>query len=176
MNITRKTRRAFSTVEILVAVGLIAILMVVAVPRLLDSRSTVSDSSAKQQLNTVMLSVNNWFAERDTYAGLETVVSGKTQLQTRVPNVEIVGDAGTGKGTEGRALKVSFWPIGSGASVTGVTLAASNGDMNCWYIRLDSSGTKYGYSNVAPSSCKATTWGTATGWKEGSFEFPAPVA
>lgn len=155
----RKKMRAFTTVEILVAVGLVAILMVVAVPRLLDSRQTVSDSSAKQQLNTVMLSVNNWFAERDSYTDLTVQI-----LQGRVPNVELV-DAGdpTGKGTEGRALKVGV-DIQT-AVPQKVVLAASNGEENCWAIELSTTGTRYGY--VKDATCDT---GSTFDWQQ--FEFP----
>ncbi len=155
-----KTRKAFTTVEILVAVGLVAILMVVAVPRLLDSRKTVSDSAAKQQLSSVMLSVNNWFAERDTYTGLTEAV-----LQTRLPEIDIVAaGASTGKLNGGRALAVSF----SGVSASEVILAASNGEDICWAVKIGSTGTKYaGKKNTLPAACNAG--GTYT-WAD--FEFP----
>ena len=146
----RKTRKAFTTVEILVAVGLVAILMVVAVPRLLDSRKTVSDSAAKQQLSSVMLSVNNWFAERDTYTGLTDDV-----LQIRLPEIDIV-DAGTstGKINNGRALSVS---VLSGVSASEVILAASNGEDVCWAVKISSTGTKYAGKKASPTACKASS-------------------
>jgi prepilin-type N-terminal cleavage/methylation domain-containing protein len=154
-----KVRKGFSTVEILVAVALVAILMVVAVPRLLDSRKTVSDSSAKQQLNTVLVAVNNFFAERDTYDGITVA-----ELQNRLPEVELVANnAATGKGSGGRALKVSV-----DASATEVILAASNGDENCWAIKVNTSGTQYAGQKFAATACNADT--AFTSWQ--NFEFP----
>lgn len=155
-----KVRKGFSTVEILVAVALVAILMVVAVPRLLDSRKTVSDSSAKQQLNTVLVAVNNFFAERDTYDGITVA-----ELQTRLPEVELVATtAATGKGSGGRALKVSV-----GATATEVIIAASNGDENCWAIKVNTSGTKYAGAKAAATACNATG---VSGFAWQDFEFP----
>lgn len=161
-SVIKHKRRGFTTVEILVAVGLVAILMVVAVPRLLDSRQTVSDSSAKQQLNTVMLSVENWFAERDTYEGLDVITANATALQKRVPNIELVGASATGKGSGGRALTVGFEVKSSNKQVV---LAASNGEDNCWGIELSTSGTRYGY--VETASC---TTAASFNWQR--FEFP----
>jgi hypothetical protein len=138
--------------------------MVVAVPRLLDLRGGVSDSAAKQQLNTVKVAVDNWFAERDTF---DKLMEGTTPaLQVRVPDVDIVdGSAGTGKGTS-RALKV-----GVQASATEVVMVASNGETNCWGIKISKAGTQYaGKPNTEPGSCKASGAFSSSDWK--SFEYP----
>lgn len=159
--LVNKVRKGFSTVEILVAVALVAILMVVAVPRLLDSRKTVSDSSAKQQINTVLVAVNNFFAERDTYTGITVA-----ELQSRLPEVELVaGNAATGKGSGGRALKVSI-----SASATEVIMAASNGDENCWAVKVSTTGTQYAGDKIAAASCHASGMSTSSTWQ--NFEFP----
>lgn len=160
-----KSRKGFSTIEILIAVALVGILMAVGIPRLLDSRKTVSDSTAKQQLNTVMMAVNNFFAERDTYSGLDA-----DELQQRLPEVEIVNaTTGTGKGTSGRALKVSVK-----VAASEVIMAASNGDENCWAIKVSTSGTQYankgGADPVAPGACTANAAESFANWQ--NFEFP----
>lgn len=156
--------KGFTIVEILVAVGLVALLMVVAVPRLLDSRKTVSDSAAKQQIDTVRLSVNNWFAERDTFVGLTTAV-----LQARIPEVSIVAaGAATGKQVAGgRALTVGF--LNSTPGSESVTLVASNGDTNCWGLTLAPAGvTHMLIENTLPAACSTSTVFLLTG----SFEYP----
>jgi prepilin-type N-terminal cleavage/methylation domain-containing protein len=160
-----KSRKGFSTIEILIAVALVGILMAVGIPRLLDSRKTVSDSTAKQQLNTVMMAVNNFFAERDTYDGLSAA-----ELQERLPEVEIVdATSGTGKGSSGRALKVSVK-----VAPTEVIMAASNGDQNCWAIKVNTSGTQYankgGSDPVAATACTAAAAELFANWQ--NFEFP----
>jgi len=149
-----KSRKGFSTIEILIAVALVGILAAVGIPRLLDSRKTVSDSAAKQQLNTVLLAANNFFAERDTYTGLSN-----DELQQRLPEIEIVaaGNA-TGKGTGGRNLKVSVFVKADG---TAFTMAASNSDGTCWGIQVSTTGTFYGYSTAAATGCHANH---AAGW------------
>jgi len=158
----KQKKKGFTTVEILVAVGLVAILMVVAVPRLLDSRKTVSDSSAKQQLNTVMLAVNNWFAERDTFTNLT-----EAELQARVPEIDIVA-AGTHptKATNGRALTVSY----RNESATAVVISASNGEGNCWAIRISTTGTSYYGRKIATCSAGSMPGAASSEWR--SFEFP----
>lgn len=159
-----RKNKGFTIVEILVAVGLVALLMVVAVPRLLDSRKTVSDSTAKQQVEVVRISVNNWFAERDTFVGLTLAV-----LQARLTEVDIVdATAATGKGTGGRALTVGF--LNSTPGSESVTLAASNGDTNCWGIAIAATGTTYYLLEAtAPAACTATLVSTGV---SGTFEYP----
>ena len=163
--------RGFTTVEILVAVGLVAILMVVAVPRLLGTRQSVGDSAAKQQLNTVGVAVNNWFVERDTFTGLT-----EDALQNRVPEVQIVS-AASGKATGGRALSVGLASVPADGSYA--LIYASNGDNNCWAVQYSKWGAWYNYSRT--TTCTNTTFSasalptTATGaltngWVR--FEFP----
>jgi type II secretory pathway pseudopilin PulG len=166
-NIRKKTK-AFTTVEILVAVGLVAILMVVAVPRLLGSRQSVGDSAAKQQLNTVGVSVNNWFVERDTFTGLTVALLG-----ARVPEIELTLQA-AGKRTNGRALTVSFQAASgtAGSATDFVILAASNGDNNCWATKYSKNGVEYKYSPVGTggvASCSASLM-SGTGFVP--YEFP----
>jgi len=176
----KQQKKGFTTVEILVAVGLVAILMVVAVPRLLGTRQSVGDSAAKQQLNTVGVAVNNWFAERDTFTGLNTAKIG-----ARVPEVQIVdGNAATGKQSGGRALAVGFAP----ATTTddSIVLVASNGDNNCWGIRYDKTGVSYAFKVATPEACNAgaarSGWDTTTGpaanqvGTTGFFKFEFPPA
>jgi type II secretory pathway pseudopilin PulG len=169
--------KAFTTVEILVAVGLVAILMVVAVPRLLGTRQSVGDSAAKQQLNTVGVAVNNWFVERDTFVGLD-----KTKLQTRVPEIQLVDSSNTGSGSTGklsggRALSVGIVPATATADT--VVLYASNGDTNCWAIQYSKWGAWYNYSLVSSATACNSSAFTASPvasstpggtWKQ--FEFP----
>lgn len=172
-NVKKRTARGFTTVEILVAVGLVAILMVVAVPRLLGTRQSVGDSAAKQQLTTVGLAVNNWYVERDTFTGLTAAA-----LQNRVPEVQIRDNASAGKMTDGRALQVGLATVP--ADGTYAIIYASNGDNNCWGIMYTKWGAWYNYKRVATSSdctgfaassIPTTADGALTGnWKR--FEFP----
>lgn len=172
----KKQKKGFTTVEILVAVGLVAILMVVAVPRLLGTRQSVGDSAAKQQINTVGVAVNNWFVERDTYTGLTL-----DKIKARVPEVDIVDSgAPTGKRAGGRALTVSakFPANGTTAGSTSdyAVLAASNGDNNCWATQYSKAGVLYHFKALAPDACNASAFNVtapgneADGWKK--FEFP----
>jgi type II secretory pathway pseudopilin PulG len=167
-NLERRKKQGFTTVEILVAVGLVAILMVVAVPRLLGTRQSVGDSAAKQQLNTVGVAVNNWFVERDTFTGIMTAsgTPAETPLQKRVPEIKIVGENDpTGKMSNGRALMV-----GAKATDTEVVLVASNGDNNCWGMKFTKAGTEYAYALATPSDCKAASTSWTKTWQK--FEFP----
>jgi len=179
-NLKQKNKKGFTTVEILVAVGLVAILMVVAVPRLLGTRQSVGDSAAKQQLNTVGVAVNNWFVERDTFTGLDT-----TKIKARVPEIQIVdGSTPTGKQDGGRALSVGFAP--ATATDDSIVLVASNGDNNCWGIRYDKTGVSYAFKAATPANCNAgaarSGWDTAAGpaanqiGTTGFFKFEFPPA
>lgn len=175
-NPKQQKKKGFTTVEILVAVGLVAILMVVAVPRLLGTRQSVGDSAAKQQLNTVGVAVNNWFVERDTFTGLD-----QTKITARVPEVDVVAEAAaTGKRDGGRALRVGIkTPAGgvtAGSNADAVVLAASNGDNNCWAAQYSKFGVLYNYRAADATSCTAQSFTVTTpgqelnGWKK--FEFP----
>jgi type II secretory pathway pseudopilin PulG len=179
-NLKQQKKKGFTTVEILVAVGLVAILMVVAVPRLLGTRQSVGDSAAKQQLNTVGVAVNNWFVERDTFVGMDLA-----KINARVPEVQIVdGNAPTGKQAGGRALSVGFSP--ASASEDSIVLVASNGDNNCWGIRYDKTGVSYAFKVATPANCNPaaarTGWDAAAGpaanqvGSTGFFKFEFPPA
>ena len=156
-----------------IILGLVAILMVVAVPRLLGTRQSVGDSAAKQQLNTVGVAVNNWFVERDTFTGMGP---GLDKITARVPEVDIVaGDKATGKREGGRALMVGvkFPPAGTaaGSAADVVILAASNGDNNCWATKYSKAGVEYAYAAMPTdvATCSADAMSGKTFVK---FEFP----
>jgi type II secretory pathway pseudopilin PulG len=170
-SLASRKKQGFTTVEILVAVGLVAILMVVAVPRLLGTRQSVGDSAAKQQLNTVGVAVNNWFVERDTFTGMAL-----DKITARVPEVDIVaGDKATGKREGGRALMVSLkFPVAgttAGSAADVVVLAASNGDNNCWAAKYSKAGVEYAYAAMPTdvATCSADAMSSKTFVK---FEFP----
>jgi type II secretory pathway pseudopilin PulG len=169
-NLKNRSKKGFTTVEILVAVGLVAILMVVAVPRLLGTRQSVGDSAAKQQLTTVGVAVNNWYVERDTFKGLTDGA-----LKNRVPEVQIVTGA-AGKATDGRALSVGLAAVPADGSYA--IIYASNGDNNCWAVQYSKWGAWYNYART--TTCNNNTFSASSvaavepeagkGWKR--FEFP----
>jgi prepilin-type N-terminal cleavage/methylation domain-containing protein len=177
--IVRNSRltKGFSLLEILVAVGLIAVLMVVAVPRLLDLQGGVSDSASKQQMRSVETALEIWLNERGNFTDALGTATGClsgvecTNLQKRVPDVPIVKDgAATGKTTNGNALKVGVTVIGANE----VHLASWNGVDVCWAMKIARAGTSFGAKAAASGAeCVANSLGGITNFQ--AYDFPQTV-
>lgn len=150
--------RGFSLVEILIVVFIIALLMAVAIPRLLGSRDSSADSVAQQQLNIVSTDVTTYVLRTNALPSTTVLVAG-------TPTVKIFTDgtaSSKGAGGSANALSVS-------ASVTAsvVYLAAQGRDGVCWGLKLTTTGKQYGFHRIA--SCTGSTIQSATNWNDYGF-------
>jgi len=67
MKLKYKLNHAFTLVEILIVVAIIALLAAVAIPNLLRARINANESSAKATLKTIANALENYYASNSQY-------------------------------------------------------------------------------------------------------------
>lgn len=148
----RKTRGAFSLVEILIVIMIIAVLMAVAIPNLLSSRDSGADSAAKQLLTKVSMEFKSVGIANESFAAINT----KALATARIPGIAITdGVPGIVDGTNAR--QVSMYSAASTPTI--VVLSAKGGGDHCYAMVLYASGSQADkFYSVADSTqtCEAS--------------------
>jgi type IV pilus assembly protein PilA len=149
----------FTLIELMVVVGIIAILLAIAIPTFLASRGKAQDKSAQSSLRNTLTAAKSIYADTNDYATATTGASGTLTKGEPTLTFVATGVASTGPTT------VS---INSGTSVSTTFYAAAKSDGGlCYYIKDSSgpSGTGTQYASGA-TSCDGTTaaGATVTNW------------
>lgn len=71
-----KTRKGFTLVEILVVVGILALLAVIAIPNLVRAKISANESAARATLKQVSSALENYAAINSIYPGATTALIG----------------------------------------------------------------------------------------------------
>lgn len=179
-------RRAFTLVELLIVLLLMAILMAFIVPKFFGARQQAGDRVAQQTLRTAVSTATQFAEDTESYS-----TASATALHQAEPNIFFVA-AGTAS-TQG-SFNADGSSAGSGNSHSvsvdpqnqNLTLAAVGANDACWFVRLhygaDGSGNsqpdEYGVSRkAAAGSCTATAMdavkGTDAGASVQTGSFPA---
>jgi general secretion pathway protein G len=98
----RNTKRAFTLIELLIVVAIIAILAAIAVPNFLEAQTRSKVSRAKADLRSMATAVESYYVDNNEYMVLD---GGRTAL---APPDSFI--------SYGPALPDASWPAGSGAS------------------------------------------------------------
>lgn len=160
-----RTGRAFSLVELLIVILIIAILLAVAIPRLFANRRSADDRAAQSTLRNAATVAEGFYADANSYAGATNTAMAEVE-----PNIEFVA-ANTASTKDGNSRTVSV----SASADTWTAAAAAEGN-GCWYLQLnagtDSSGNpvpnRYGFKESSGSSpCSAAS--PPTSWETTGF-------
>lgn len=160
INKLKRSRRAFSLVEILFAVIIIGVLTAVAIPSLFSQKGKADDSNAKQSIRTVQQLARTGQDDNGLFPA--NIATSLTSTEK-----DIVFTAGPSTST-GNVRTVSIVNITSGGTTNGVSIAVegskTDGTNNrCWFILIDGDGvqpTTYGEAEVSKGGCKAGDYTT----------------
>lgn len=168
--LTRARRtKAFTLVELLIVILLIAILMAIAIPNFLGSRQKAGDRTAQQTLRTAMSSVKAYASDADDFAGVTA-----TTLKAAEPNIAW---SDTAVEFNGNARPV--YVVTKNGTATGdagkdkvVILSAPGADGVCWSVEmhLDADPDRYA-AEKDQANCGKNTLPATPAPKVG--EFPA---
>ena len=144
----------FTLIELMVVVGIIAILLAIAIPTFLASRGKAQDRSAQSSMRNALSAAKSIYTDKQTYNGIT-----QTQLADGEKSLTFTAD---GTVASGNPTTVSW-----SASATGFYLAvkseASSG--TCFYARdLPAEGVKYASSTSAACTGAIASGATLTNW------------
>ena len=71
-----KSEKGFTLIELLVVIIIIGILLAIAVPRYLGFRDRASKAAAQANVRSAIPSIETFFADNNTYAGVENDATG----------------------------------------------------------------------------------------------------
>jgi type IV pilus assembly protein PilA len=133
----------FTLIELMVVVGIIAVLLAIAIPTFLASRGKAQDKSAQSSLRNTLTAAKSIYADTNDYNKADT-----TTLTAGEPSLTFV--AADTASTTPRTVSVN-----GGTSVSSTFYAAAMSDSKtCYFIKDSTSGgTKYA---VAPSTATCT--------------------
>lgn len=147
----RRSRKAFTLIEILVVVFIIGVLIAVLAPNLFGSKAKSEDRAAQQTLRTAVTAVRSYASESDSFKALATATN-VTKLQYVEPNIDWKAGAATQTATNSR-------PVGYLASADGkvLTMTALGGDDLCWVVNVHLDNQPDSYGSVAATGTDLTT-------------------
>jgi type IV pilus assembly protein PilA len=143
----------FTLIELMVVVGIIAILLAIAIPTFLASRGKAQDKSAQSSLRNTLTAAKSIYADTNDY----TKADG-TALTAGEKSLTFQATASTGP----TSVSVS----GTANTASTFFAAAKSDGGTCYYIKDSSgaSGTGTEYSSGAGTCDAATAAGLASGW------------
>jgi len=173
-----KGKKGFSLVEILIVILIIAVLMAVAVPNLLSSRNTGTDSAAKQLIAKVSTEFKSVSITSESFSSINTaaLACGKVKGIAFVDASTASGkDSGTscgGTGTNGtNARTVSMKSADSDQTMY---FAVAGGGNNCWGLKISviDADSFSSMKQTSATACTAEAVAAGTGFNRSEFGFP----
>lgn len=149
----RRHARGFSLVEILIVLLIIALLLAVAVPSLLNSRKAGGDRAAQLQLNTTATSARTSLVDTEDFSAADSVA----EMVAAEPNIDFV--YGTAAAKVSGVRQVSIYV--SGDKETFWATSPGENDV-CWVVRLQAAGADgYAKWENQTSGCSAQSASSA---------------
>ena len=141
----------FTLIELMVVVGIIAILLAIAIPTFLASRGKAQDKSAQSSLRNTLTAAKSIYADTNDYSKADTtaLTAGEKSLTFAVTGTDSTGPTNVS--------------INGGTSVSSTFYAAAKSDAGtCYYIKdsSGSAGTGTQYASLASAGANTCT-GTA---------------
>lgn len=143
----------FTLIELMVVVGIIAILLAIAIPTFLASRGKAQDKSAQSSLRNTLTAAKSIYADTNDYTKADTtaLTAGEKSL-----SFNAAGAASTGP---------TVVSVSSTASNFYAAAKSDNATTTCFYI-MDSTSTGTAYA-TGSGTCDGTTAAglAAASWK-----------
>jgi prepilin-type N-terminal cleavage/methylation domain-containing protein len=178
---TKRSRRAFSLVEILFAVIIIGVLTAVAVPSLFNNKGKADDSNAKQTLRAAYTLISTSLDDSGSLQGMSssTDTTGFIAfLGTVDKNLSFVSTTATNKNAAGNTTNVRTMGIDVSTDIVKiVALGGKTGaGYNCFGIQYDITGataTKFmRYTDQPIAGCATTLFASASTTQLTTGDFP----
>ena len=149
----RAADEGFTLIELMVVVGIIAILLAIAIPTFLASRGKAQDRSAQSSLRNTLTAARSFYADGADYSKADT-----TTLTAGEKSVSFV--ASTAASTDPKTVSVN-----PGTSVSAVFYAAAlSSSKVCYFIKDDiNAGTTYAKYPSTTGTTTATTSAATNG-------------
>ena len=141
----------FTLIELMVVVGIIAILLAIAIPTFLASRGKAQDKSAQSSLRNTLTAAKSIFADTNDYTKADTtaLTAGEKSLTFSATGVASTGPTN----------------VSVNSTATTFYAAAKSDSATCYYI-MDSTSTGTAYAS-GTGTCDGTTAAGLAGasWK-----------
>ena len=148
----------FTLIELMVVVGIIAILLAIAIPTFLASRGKAQDRSAQSSLRNALTAAKSLYTDSQDYSTVTTTAMG-----TAEPSLSYVASSAPST----KPTEVSFNGGSTGSKVFYAAALSSSGV--CYYIKDDvNGGTTYAKLST-PATTTATTGCTAAAASSQTF-------
>jgi prepilin-type N-terminal cleavage/methylation domain-containing protein len=176
-----KIKKAFSLVEILIVILIIAVLMAVAIPNLLSSRNSGNDSAAKQLLSKVSTEFKSIGITNESFNSVNT----KALACDKIKGIAFVDatatsgkDTGGGCGSSASGSNARTVSMKVSDSDQTLTLAVAGGGNNCWGMKISVTNADifYGKTLASATQCTAESVSAITNSSPGASEFGFPEA
>ena len=155
----RKVDRGFTLLELMVVVLVIAILLAIAIPTFLGTRTRAQDGAAQQTLMQAATAAKADFLRRGRYAD---DVAARADLAAEEPAIRWVDHT-----TNSTAPGMVSVDVPSGGPTSVYAMAARSDSGTCFYLRLDMEGSD-SRSKIPnhPVACRSHDYlsGPDTGW------------
>jgi len=112
----RKRQRGFTLIELMIVLGVVAILAAVAIPLYTSSVQKSHRTDAKAALTTAAQAMERWFTERNTYAGALLGVGGIYGATSSNGYYTMSFAAGGANNTNALGYTLEATPVGTQAS------------------------------------------------------------
>jgi type IV pilus assembly protein PilA len=147
----------FTLIELMVVVGIIAILLAIAIPTFLATRGKAQDKSAQSSLRNTLTAAKSIYADGNDYTKATSGSSGTMKLGEPSLTFNANNAASTGP------TIVSINPTAADTFYA----AAKSDSATCYYVKDVATGTSAGTQwNSGTGTCDAATAaGLTTGWR-----------
>ena len=173
INLTKRSRRAFSLVEILFAVIIIGVLTAVAVPSLFNQKGKADDSNAKQTLRAAYTLISTSLDDSGALQGGSGGVPTNAQYITFLGTVDKnLSFAATTPVNNGNVRTIGIDVAGDIVKIVAIGGKTAAGH-NCFGITYDITGANPTlFTRDDAASCSTTQANTVAGAKTITGDFP----
>jgi len=155
----------FTLIELVIVVGIIAVLVGIAMPAYLGTSQRAHDAASKSNLRNALSAAETIFADNEAYLATPTMV---TSLGADEPNLTFKNE--TTPSTAAKEVSIATSASTVGGTVDSIILASQSASGTCWYYRhvsaagLASAGTYYATTGSGTACQAGNAPTTATDW------------